>query len=196
MEILKATRTNEYDLAITDPPYGINVNHNMGRRKGDKPSEYKPAIWDSESPEESYFTELRRVSKHQIIWGANHFISKIAIDSPCWIMWDKRFSDEVSFAQYELAWTNFQGTAKKYDRHPSQQNKIHPTQKPVALYRWILKNYAKAGQTILDTHGGSFSLAVACHMENFDLDIIEIDEEYFNAGIKRFKQETRQLKLL
>jgi site-specific DNA-methyltransferase (adenine-specific) len=134
-----------FDLAIADPPYGIGVNHNMGRRKGDKPSRYKPAAWDSEPPSPAYFSELFRVSKEQIIWGANHFISRMPFDSPCWLLWDKGFSEDISFAQYEMAWTSFQGVCKKYDKNPNLSDRIHPTQKPVALYRWILEKYGNGG---------------------------------------------------
>ena len=152
-----------FDLAIVDPPYGIGVNHSMGRRYGEQPSNYKPATWDKEPPPVEYFIELRRISLNQIIWGANHFISRMPIDSSCWILWDKGFSEEVSFAQFELAWSSFSSTSKKFDKNPFQQGRFHPTQKPVALYRWLLDNYAKSGDRILDTHLGSGSIAIACH---------------------------------
>ncbi len=185
-----------FELAIVDPPYGIGVNHNMGRRNGDMPSNYKPAIWDKESPSQDYFIELFRISINQIIWGANHFISKISIDSPCWLLWDKGFSEDVSFAQFELAWTSFNSTCKKFDKFPNDGNiRIHPTQKPVKLYEWLLKNYAKQGDKILDTHGGSMSIAIACYNLDFDLTLFEIDKDYFEAGKKRLEEHKKQIRL-
>jgi site-specific DNA-methyltransferase (adenine-specific) len=177
-----------FDLAVCDPPYGIGVNHNIGRRKGEKPSNYKPAIWDNEPPPIEYFYQLFRVSKNQIIWGANHFISRMPYDSPCWLLWDKKFSDEVSFAQYEMAWTSLNGTCKKYDSHPTQNNRIHPTQKPVALYEWILKKFAEKGNRILDTHLGSGSSRIAAQKMGFDFYGFEIDPDYFSLAEKRFKE--------
>ena len=195
LEFMADVPDNFYDLAICDPPYGIGINHNMGRRKGQKASGYKKAYWDNEAPPINYFTELFRISKNEIIWGANYFISRMPFDSSCWLMWDKLFSEDVSFAQFELAWTSFNTTCKKYDKSPNQLNRIHPTQKPISLYRWLLQKYAKQGDKILDTHGGSMSIAIACDMEGFDLDICEIDKDYFNAGKQRFFEYKRQLKL-
>ena len=195
LEAMKDIPDNYFELAIVDPPYGINVNHNMGRRKGNKPSEYKKAYWDNESPKKEYFDELIRVSKNQIIWGANHFISKIPIDSPCWVMWDKKFSDQVSFAQYELAWTSFNTTSKKYDMHPSQQGRIHPTQKPVALYKWLLTNYAKQGDKILDTHLGSGSSIIACHDLGFEYMAFELDRDYYDKAIERIEKHKSQISI-
>jgi site-specific DNA-methyltransferase (adenine-specific) len=175
-----------FDLAVCDFPYGINVNHNMGRRKGDKPSKYKPAAWDTQSPPKEVFDEVFRVSKNQIFRGANHMISKMPYDSPCRIMWDKQFSEEVSFAQIELAWTSFASTSKKFELHPSQQGRIHPTQKPVALYRWLLQNYAKPGQKILDPMMGSGSSRIAAHDMGFECVGFELDFDYFTAQEARF----------
>jgi len=120
-----------FDLAIIDPPYGINVNHNMGRRRGNKSSDYKPAVWDNEPPSFEYFTELQRVSSNQIIWGANHFMERIALPSSCWLVWDKLFSHDVSFAAAELAWTSFDSVTKKFTLSPADPLRIHPTQKPI-----------------------------------------------------------------
>ena len=184
-----------FELAIVDPPYGIGVNHNMGRRKGDSPSNYKPAVWDNESPSIDFFESLMRVSVDQVIWGANHFISKIPFDSPCWLMWDKGFSEDVSFAQFELAWTSFDTTCKKYDKHPNCDARIHPTQKPVKLYEWLLKNYAKQGDKILDTHLGSGSIAIACYNLDFDLTGFEIDKDYYNGAVNRLEEHKKQGRL-
>ncbi len=186
-----------FDMAIVDPPYGIGINHSIGRRKGDKDSGHKPVKWDSESPKIDYFGELLRISKNQIIWGANHFISKMPLDSPCWLMWDKGFSEELSFAQFELAWTSFESTCKKFDAPTNSAGlkKIHPTQKPVALYKWLLKNYAKQGDKILDTHLGSGSSRIAADSMGFDFTGFELDKDYFDASVKRFNQYKSQLKM-
>ena len=195
MDYMRGLPDKAFELAIVDPPYGIGVNHNMGRRKGNKPSDFKPAVWDNEAPPESFFTELQRVSENQIIWGANHFISRMPWDSPCWLMWDKGFSGDVTFAQYELAWTSFASTAKKYDRNPNQQFRIHPTQKPVKLYEWLLANYAKAGDLILDTHFGSGSSAIACNNLGFKLVGCELDADYFKAACERVADAQRQKRM-
>jgi site-specific DNA-methyltransferase (adenine-specific) len=184
-----------FDLAIVDPPYGIGVNHNMGRRKGDKPSSYKPATWDKEPPAAEYFSELLRVSKHQIVWGANHFISRMPFDSSCWLLWDKGFSEDVSFAQFEMAWTSFDTVCKKFDKPSIQQDRIHPTQKPVSLYQWLLKNYAEGCNQILDTHLGSGSSRIAAYEMNFDFTGFEIDKDYFEAQELRYKRHISQQRL-
>ena len=198
MDLMQETPDNHFDLAIVDPPYGINVGDNkagMGRRKGDAKASYKMGDWDSEPPPVGYFDELMRVSKNQIIWGANHFIERLSINSACWIIWDKMFSNEVSFAAAELAWTSFDRTAKKYQRHPSQTGRIHPTQKPVELYKWLLHNFSEPGEKILDTHMGSGSIAIACHYFGAHLTATEIDEDYFKATCERIENETRQMDL-
>ena len=193
LEAMKEMPDNTYDLAIVDPPYGININNNMGRRKGQKHSGYKKVEWDSQTPSQEYFDELKRVSVNQIVWGANYMIDKIQSPSACWLMWDKGFSEDVSFAQYELAWTSFSSSAKKFDKNPNQPNRIHPTQKPVKLYEWLLDNYAKEGDKILDTHLGSGSIALACHNRGFDLTAFEIDEEYYNNAVERLDTHRSQL---
>ena len=185
---------NHFDLAIVDPPYGININHSMGRRKGDKPSGHKKVDWDSIVPDKSYFNELFRVSKNQIIWGGN-YMTDFLKPSPCWLMWDKGFSEDVTFAQFELAWTSFSSSAKKYDKHPITKSKIHPTQKPISLYKWCLDRYALDNFKILDTHLGSGSIAIACHDYGFDLTACELDIEYYAAAMKRIEQHTNQTKL-
>lgn len=184
-----------FDLAIVDPPYGIGVSHNMGRRRGDKPSNFKPAVWDREPPSKDYFDELLRISKNQIVWGANHFISRMPYDSSCWIMWDKGFSEDVSFAQFEIAWTSFHSVCKKFDKPSSQPDRIHPTQKPVVLYKWLLKNYAKPGNKIIDTHLGSGSSRIAAYDLNFHFIAFEIDKDYFDSQEKRFSNHIKQLNL-
>lgn len=193
MDYMKDIPDKYFDLAIVDPPYGIRINTSMGRRKDDKKSVYHKFTGEDRSiPDEEYFNELFRLSKNQIIWGGN-YMTQYLKPSPCWLMYDKEFSEEVSFAQYELAWTSFNSSSKKYSSHPSNiKNRIHPTEKPVDLYKWILNKYAKNGYQILDTHGGSFSHAIACHDLGFELTIIEKDKEYFDAAIKRLKWHQRQ----
>lgn len=195
MELMKRYKDNHFDLAIVDPPYGININVSMGRRKGDKKSEYhKFAGGDSAIPTAEYFKELFRVSKNQIIWGGNYMTDHIT-PSPCWLMWDKGFSEDVTFAQFEMAWTSFKSSAKKYDKHPNQLNRIHPTQKPVNLYEWTLDRYAKEGDKILDTHLGSGSIAIACHNRKFDLTACELDKEYYTKAMERIEAHKKQLTL-
>jgi site-specific DNA-methyltransferase (adenine-specific) len=195
MELMARYPDNYFDLAICDPPYGININVSMGRRKGDKKSDYhKFAGNDSSIPSKEYFNELKRVSKNQIVWGGN-YMTEYLIPSSCWLLWDKGFSEDVTFAQFEMAWTSFNSSAKKYDKHPNQLNRIHPTQKPVELYKWILDKYAKQGDKILDTHLGSGSIAIAAHDYGFDLTACELDKEYFDKAMQRINNHTAQQKL-
>lgn len=196
MEILKQTPDNYYSLCIVDPPYGININVNIGRRKGDKKSNYhKFAGEDNGIPNEEYFKELFRVSKNQIIWGGN-YMTDFLYPSSCWLLWDKGFSEDVTFAQFEMAWTSFKSSCKKFDYNAAKNiDRIHPTQKPVQLYKWILNKYAKQGDTILDTHLGSGSSAIAAHDGGFEFTGIELDEEYYNAAKERLILHQRQLNL-
>ena len=216
MEYMKGLPDKAFELAIVDVPYGIGENGstNHTRSKLAKSKDYKAFYGlDASAPDQLYFDELLRVSKNQIIWGANHFISKIPLDSPCWIIWDK-VNGENDFADCELAWSSFKTAARKvkfmwhgfmqgsgFDgkmqgNKALNETRIHPTQKPVALYKWLLHNYAKPGDKILDTHGGSMSIAIACHQMGFDLTLCELDKDYYEAGVKRFKEQTKQLALL
>jgi site-specific DNA-methyltransferase (adenine-specific) len=186
-----------WDLGIIDPPYGIGINMNMGRRAG-KRKKHKEKSWDDCTPDEGYFNELRRVSKNQIIWGGNYFHLPL---TKAWIFWDKHVPDGVSFADGELAWTSFDKTLAKVKIKysgfiGSEGDKIHPTQKPVALYKWLLTHYAQPGDKILDTHMGSQSSRIAAYQMGFDYTGFELDREYFEAGNKRFKEQTAQLKLM
>lgn len=202
MELMERYPDNHFDLAIVDPPYGIGININIGRRKGDKKSEYHKFSGNDKSiPSKSYFDELFRVSKEQIVWGGN-YMTDYLYPSPCWLMWDKGFSEDVTFAQYELAWSSFKTSAKKYDYNSAKnRNRIHPTQKPVKLYEWLLKNYAKENYKILDTHLGSGSIAIAIdnvnkiEKMNLSFTACELDKDYFNSAIKRINEQTRQQKL-
>ena len=195
MDLMARYSDNYFDLAIVDPPYGININVSMGRRKGGKKSNYhKFAGNDNSTPSAEYFKELERVSKNQIVWGGN-YMTEFLKPSPCWLMWDKGFSEDITFAQFEMAWSSFTSSAKKFNKHPSQQHRIHPTQKPVALYKWLLDKYAKPNDKILDTHLGSGSIAVACHDYGFELTACELDREYFDKAMQRIKNHTNQQKL-
>jgi site-specific DNA-methyltransferase (adenine-specific) len=197
MEYMATLPDKAFDLAVVDPPYGININVSMGRRKGDKKSGYHKFHGnDSSIPNEYYFLELQRISYNQIIWGGNYMTDYLP-PSPCWLLWDKGFSEEVSFSQFEMAWCSFKSSAKKYDYNAAKNiNRIHPTQKPIALYKWILHNYAKPGDRILDTHLGSGSSAIAAHNMGFDFVGCELDKDYYDAACKRFKEQTKQLSLL
>tara|TARA_R110000796_G_scaffold813_1_gene3108 strand:+ start:61 stop:747 length:687 start_codon:yes stop_codon:yes gene_type:complete len=211
LEAMKLMPDNAYDLAIVDVPYGINMmdSDNASRVKLAKPKDYKK-INDSSAPNHKYFEQLFRVSKNQIIFGANHFMSRLYIaapmmkdiDSPCWIVWDKNNSGD--FADCELAWTSFGSAVRKFKftwngmlqgDMKNKEVRIHSCQKPVKLYEWLLTNYAKEGDKILDTHGGSMSIALACHNLKYDLDLWELDEDYYKAGVKRFEQHKKQLQL-
>ena len=199
MEFMKDVPDKFYDLAIVDPPYGIGANK-MTLGNGKEKVYRGENDWDNQPPPLEYFYELFRVSKNQIVWGANHFISRMPYDSSCWIFWDKGTGSN-DFADGELAWTSFDKTVRKYFKSWVGANakdglkRIHPTQKPVKLYEWILMNYAKEGDKILDTHGGSQSSRIACYNLGFELDIIELDQEYFEQVNKRFEQHKKQLTL-
>jgi site-specific DNA-methyltransferase (adenine-specific) len=196
IEGMKRYADGYFDLAIVDPPYGININVSIGRRKGDKKSNcHKFAGNDSSIPNEEYFDELFRVSKNQIIWGGN-YMTEYLTPTPCWLLWDKGFSEDVTFAQFEMAWTSFNSSAKKYNYNAAkQQNRIHPTQKPTSLYDWILQRYAKPNDLILDTHLGSQSSRIAAYKNGFDFTGFEIDKDYFEQGNKRFNEFKSQLTL-
>ena len=188
---MKDMKDNQFDLAIVDPPYGIDVTKmNMGGRKRNK--EDKKKDWDSAIPTKEYFNQLFRISVNQIIWGGNYF------KLPCsqyFAIWDKGESIYGrSFAEVEYAWVKKGGT-RIYKKNPNQLDRIHPTQKPVKLYEFLLMNYAKEGDTILDTHLGSGSIAIACHNLGFDLTGYEIDKDYFEAATKRIEQHKAQIRL-
>ena len=191
---------NYFDLAIVDPPYGISVNMNAGRKKDTKSKKRTIKKWDNETPTKEYFNELFRVSKNQIIFGANHMIDKIQINSQGWIFWDKCVAAGCSFSDGELAWTSFNQALKKiivpYSGFIGMEGeKFHPTTKPIKLYKSILDKYAKQGDKILDTHLGSGSIAIACHDYGFDLTACELDKEYFDKAMQRINNHVAQQKL-
>ena len=189
MEVLKLMPDNSIDLCIVDPPYGIDITSEcMGGRKTIKPDKTKR--WDSEVPPREYFEELFRVSNNQIIWGGNYFELPL---SRYFAIWDKgETMYGRDFAECELAWVRKGGT-RIYKHNLNQKDRIHPTQKPIALYEWLLQNYAKKGDKILDTHTGSASSLIACHKLGFDYVGFELDTDYYNAATERLGAEKSQL---
>lgn len=206
MEAMRQMPDKCFDLAVVDPPYGIGESgaNNHTRSKLAVAKDYKPFAGDDlKAPDKEYFEQLMRISKNQIIWGANHFISKIPFDSHCWIVWDKE-NGENDFADCELAWTSFDTAVRKFkyrwagmmqENMKNKEFRIHPTQKPVALYSWIFKNYAKPGFKILDTHLGSGSSRIAAYDAGLDFVGFEIDKDYFNKQEERFKKHISQISL-
>jgi site-specific DNA-methyltransferase (adenine-specific) len=194
MEYMKSLPDNAFDLAIVDPPYGIGAG---GKTYGKRKEKHEKKDWDLEIPKQSYFDELMRVSKKQIIWGGNYFPLPL---TGGWIFWDKERGKETTFSDGELAWTNFMNTLKKvsvrYDGFIGMDlERIHPTQKPVKLYETILTNYAEQGNKILDTHLGSGSHAIACNNLGFEMVGCELDEDYFKAACERIKRDAQQERL-
>ena len=194
MDAMREMPDKAFDLAIVDPPYGIGEDGGRFRdRKGGGHRVLPKKNWDAEPPERSYFLELFRVSKHQIIWGANHLISRFALDSSGWVYWNKLMGGD--FSDGELAWTSFNKPLKSFTFCNKYAGKIHPTEKPVALYKWLLQNYAKPGDTILDTHLGSGSSRIAAYDLGFDFTGYELDKDYFEAQEKRFQGHIAQATL-
>jgi site-specific DNA-methyltransferase (adenine-specific) len=222
MDLMAKYPDGHFDLAVVDPPYGIGMDgrgmptktggakQKNGKTLDVARNDYSGKIWDSEPPPQEYFDELRRVSKNQIVWGANHFIERIPINSPCWIIWDK-VNQGTNQSDGELAWTSFKTACRKFEFMWSgmcqgslsngrvmegnkllNEKRIHPTQKPVQLYKWLLANYAKPGMKVLDTHLGSGSIAIAAHYAGIHLTACEIDPEYFAAATARIERETMQ----
>ena len=213
MDIMKSFSDKQFDLAIVDPPYGIGadkaqnnaaqsrINANGKSKAGRGWKMYKDTDWDNETPTAEYWNELKRISKNQIVWGGNYFTEYLK-PSMGWILWDKGQRD-FSLADGELAWTSFDKALRIFEmsrgkalaKNNEQGGRFHPTQKPVQLYKWLLNKYAKAGDTILDTHLGSGSSAIAAHDGGFEFTGIELDEEYYNAAKERLILHQRQLNL-
>jgi site-specific DNA-methyltransferase (adenine-specific) len=199
MDFMRGLPDKCYDLAIVDPPYGIGESGGDKKRGRKSDNHTKKVIhekkeWDKNIPNGQYFQELFRVSKNQIVWGGN-YMTQFLEPRMGWVFWDKLIGGD--FSDGELAWTSFNRALRQftYSYHGDTKGghtHIHPTQKPVALYRWLLTNYAKPGDRILDTHGGSASSAIACHDLGFDLDICELDPDYFKAGKERFERHVNR----
>lgn len=184
MEYMSTVEDKFFDLAIVDPPYGIGISSNPVRQMHDKKQ------WDNAIPNDDYFKELFRVSKNQIIWGGNYFPLP---PSQGFLIWDKKQPEDFSLAMCEFAWSSIQRPAKIWRYSVlTERDKIHPTQKPVDLYGWILNRYAKEGDKIFDTHLGSGSIAIACHDYKFDLVGCELDKDYYESAVKRFNNHKAQ----
>jgi site-specific DNA-methyltransferase (adenine-specific) len=205
MELMARYPDKYFDLAVVDPPYGIGEDGASNHSRGNiaKPNLYTPKNWDNEPPPIEYFNELIRVSKNQIVWGANHFIERINKNSSCWIVWDKE-NGANDFADCELAWTSFSTAVRRFKFRwagmlqgdmKNKEVRFHPTQKPVALYDWIFNNYASEGQKILDTHLGSGSSRIAARKNKLNFTACEIDKEYFDKQEQRYQTFISQLTL-
>ncbi len=209
---LKRYADNHFDLAIVDPPYGINFDGNTTvKGKGGKANTFSNKQhhdkkgWDTDRPSDEYFAELQRVSKNQIIWGGNYFADLLPAKKG-WIFWDKKITNanNTNFSDGELAWTSFDCILRRftydwigfgYLNNPQKEKKIHPTQKPIQLYSWILNTYAKSNDLILDTHLGSGSSRIAAYKGGFNFVGFEIDKEYYEKQEKRFNEFKSQLRL-
>ncbi len=221
MSLMKRYPDKYFELAIIDCPYGLKMDGASNNTRGTKTSlkrvskknptgkgipatKFESKNWDRAVPDVEYFKELQRVSKNQIIFGANHFIENIPdANSPCWIVWDKN-NGGSDFADCELAYTSFKSAVRKFTftwagmlqgDMSNKQLRIHPTEKPIKLYEYLLTNYAKEGDKILDTHGGSFSSAIACHNLGFEYVGVELDKDYFDAAVLRFEEHKKQIRL-
>ena len=206
LKALKEMQDNQFDLAIVDPPYGLGMGGNLNVNAK---VNYENKNWDTEIPSNEYFDELKRISKNQIVWGGNYFPHLWQEGCKGFICWNK-LNHHDNRADVEMAWNSFNKLAKYVEymwdgnRYGTKGNikgvgkptiRIHPTEKPVYLYEWLLMNYAKEGDKILDTHLGSGSIAIACHNLGYDLEGYELDKEYFDNAIKRLKQHQAQTTL-
>ena len=203
MEVMASYPDKYFDLAIYDPPYGI-MQIGMKITKPTRPNSYKTPPkhqakdWDVK-PQDEYWFELFRVSKNQIVWGGNYFTDFLPV-SGCWIFWDKINGDGSHFADGEFAWTSFKKSSKKFicsvfNGLNGGKDRIHPTEKPIKLYDFVLKTFAEEGNLILDTHLGSGSSAIAAHKHKLDFVGVEIDKDYYDAAVKRFNLVTSQTTL-
>jgi len=196
MQLMSRYEDNYFDLAIVDPPYGVDINSSGTWMKN-----HDNKKWDKNIPNVKYFNELKRVSKNQIIWGGNYFTEHLPPNNN-WIIWHK-MNDGMSFSMCEMAHSTIKKNIKLFTLYSNKGRfkkpmnngvkKIHPTQKPVKLYEWLLMNYAKEGDKILDTHLGSGSIAIACHNLKYDLTACELDKEYYEAAMERIERHKQQL---
>ncbi len=199
MKLMARYEDNYFDLAIVDPPYGIGIDGQKESKKGKKSDRkyHKQKQWDNSIPNKDYFNELQRVSKNQIIWGANYFVEHLTKGTKGWLVWFKG-QIGLTMSDCELAYSSFQRATRVVNINRVdllKQNTIHPTEKPIRLYQWILDNYAKEGDKILDTHLGSGSIAIACHNLGFDLTACELDKDYYDSAMKRIEQHKQQIRM-
>jgi len=201
MQLMARYPDKYFDLAIVDPPYGINrggQTETFTKNPKHKRKAHKQKDWDDEIPSAEYFKELFRVSKNQIIWGANYFVEHLNKGTMGWIFWYKG-QEGLSMSDGEIAFSSFKRATRMINLNrgliAQMGGSIHPTQKPVELYRWLLKNYSNEGEKILDTHLGSGSIAIACYDMKCELTACEIDKEYYEKAIKRINEHTCQVKL-
>jgi site-specific DNA-methyltransferase (adenine-specific) len=194
MEFMKNKPAKSYDLAICDPPYGLGTKTTDGGTNKNSQTKFMKDIrrtnWDNNMPNLAYFELLKQKSKEYIIWGGNYMCDMIG-KTKCLIIWDK-MTYITTMSQYEFAFTSFTNHSKMIKFNSTDNERQHPTQKPVALYKWLLTNYAKQGDKILDTHGGSMSIAIACWDLGYDLDIIELDKDYYDKAVQRFERHINQ----
>jgi site-specific DNA-methyltransferase (adenine-specific) len=199
MELMARYPDNYFDLAIVDPPYGIGIDgqkKSINKNPKHNRKEHKQKNWDNEIPSKEYFNELKRVSKNQIIWGANYFTEYLN-PTKAWIFWYKGQRD-LTMSDGEMAWTSFKTVTRQIEINRASlitQKTLHPTEKPYKLYKWLLDKYAKEGDKILDTHLGSGSIAIACHDYDFELTACELDKEYYDKAIERITNHVSQQKL-
>ena len=187
MDGMKEIPDNYFELAIVDPPYGIGISKNPVRQQHEK------KYWDDNVPTELYFDELKRVSVDQIIWGGNYFNLP---PTQNYIIWDKKQPHDFSLAMAEIAWCSIQQPIKMFRYSVlKEKGKIHPTQKPVELYHWLLRNYAKEGDKILDTHMGSGSSIIACHNMGFEYMAFELDKDYYDSAMERINNHKAQIRM-
>jgi len=195
MQLMARYEDNHFDLAIVDPPYGIGMG---GGKFGNSKTDFKQFAGSDECiPDVDYFKEMMRVSKNYIVWGGN-YMTEFLPPKSCFIVWDKVQPEQFTMAMAELAITSFNSPAKIFKQRivgANKNGKIHPTQKPIKLYEWILMNYAKEGDKILDTHLGSGSIAIACHNLGYDLTACELDKDYYDAAMKRIQQHKQQTRM-
>ncbi len=202
MQLMARYEDNHFDLAIVDPPYGIGISGQkkvIAKNKKHNRKYHQDKGWDKSIPTKEYFDELKRVSKNQIIWGANYFVKYLNEGTMGWVFWFKGQND-LTMSDGEIAYTSFQRATRQININrgfiAKNGGSIHPTQKPVKLYEWLLMNYAKEGDKILDTHLGSGSIAIACHNLGYDLTACELDKDYYEAAIKRINQHKAQLRII
>ena len=199
MDLMARYEDNYFDLAIVDPPYGLGIDGQKENKKGKQSDRkyHKQKQWDDKIPDKKYFNELERVSKNQIIWGANYFVKHLTKGTKGWVVWFKG-QIGLTMSDCELAYSSFNCATRVVNINRVdllKQNTIHPTEKPIRLYQWLLENYAKENDKILDTHLGSGSIAIACHNLGYELTGCELDKDYYEAAMKRIEQHKQQQRL-